>query len=212
MLDIIVITYNRKKMLEELIESLEFQSFQDFSLIIADDGSKEVINPLQYKKISAFICARDTGYNKTARLNDAIKYIKNDKVLFLDDDCLPSNENYLKKINNDLDEYDLVFGSVFFNCGLTPTNKSGQNWAVRAKHLNGIQFDMSYNGRYGFEDWDMFEQLEAKGLKIAPISEETKVIHRGKLYNNGIRQTPDILCNTQIYNQKWKKEYKWKCD
>ena len=98
---LIVSTYNQPDYLKLVLDGIANQSDNDFELIVADDGSTEETssciesfckqNPIQ----TQHIWHEDNGFRKSAILNKAINASKNNYIVFLDGDCIPSN-NFIK--------------------------------------------------------------------------------------------------------------------
>ncbi|MFN3530991.1 MAG: glycosyltransferase family 2 protein [Candidatus Brocadia sp.] len=85
---VIIPTYNRSEFLSSAIASVLNQTFQDFEIIVVDDGSKdntpEVVNRLNNKKIKYIrneINKGEAGARNTGIINSNSEYIA-----FLDDD------------------------------------------------------------------------------------------------------------------------------
>lgn len=92
---VIFTTYNHPKWLEKTLWGFSAQSYQDFEIIIADDGSsdetREVIDrvkaeiniPIQH------IWQADDGFQKCKILNKAILASSGEYLIFTDGDCIP---------------------------------------------------------------------------------------------------------------------------
>jgi glycosyltransferase involved in cell wall biosynthesis len=103
-LSVIISVYNKIHELELILAALEHQSFHDFEVIIADDGSgtemQEFIDRKKKKsklKIN-HLWQEDKGFRKNKILNKSITSSQSDYLIFLDGDCLPHsdfiNEHY----------------------------------------------------------------------------------------------------------------------
>jgi len=86
--NVIIITYNRAKLLSSAITSVLNQTFQDFEIIVVDDAStdntKEVVSSFNDKRIKYIrheINKGEAGARNTGVMNSNCKYIA-----FLDDD------------------------------------------------------------------------------------------------------------------------------
>lgn len=97
-LSVIISTYNMPGWLQKVLTGYELQTFRDFELLIADDGSgeetKTLIADLQ-KKFSypiRHIWHPDTGFEKCAILNKAIAATATDYLVFSDGDCIPRKD------------------------------------------------------------------------------------------------------------------------
>jgi len=97
-LSVIITTYNSPAWLQKVMWGYQTQTFKDFEMVIADDGSTndtrqlidnmrtEVFYPVQH------IWHPDEGFRKCAILNRAILASQTDYLLFSDGDCVPRND------------------------------------------------------------------------------------------------------------------------
>lgn len=92
---VIFTTYNHPKWLEKTLWGFSAQSYRDFEIIVADDGSgdetKEVVERLQ-KAIDIpiqHIWQEDDGFQKCRILNKAILASRGEYLIFTDGDCIP---------------------------------------------------------------------------------------------------------------------------
>ena len=95
---VILSTYNQAVWLEKALHGYLYQTFTDFELLIADDGSdartKAVIET--FSRSAHFpvhhIWHADEGFQKTRILNKAILETTADYLVFSDGDCIPHPE------------------------------------------------------------------------------------------------------------------------
>ena len=115
-ISIILSTYNQPSWLEKALQGYEFQTFKDFEILIADDGSKDETRLLieNYKKKSKLkikhIWHEDNGFQKTIILNKSIISSKSDYLLFSDGDCIPRSDFVEKHISQREEKYFLSGG------------------------------------------------------------------------------------------------------
>jgi len=86
-ISVIIPTYNRDRFIKEAIDSVLIQDFQDYEIIVIDDGStdntKEIVKSLKNKKIRYFF-QKNQGRSKAR--NRAIKLARGQYLAFLDSD------------------------------------------------------------------------------------------------------------------------------
>jgi glycosyltransferase involved in cell wall biosynthesis len=95
---VIISTYNNVRAITLVLKSLELQTCQDFEVILADDGSSELVKSELEKIISKskleinHVWHPDNGWQKNIILNNAIRSSKNEYLIFIDGDCLLHKE------------------------------------------------------------------------------------------------------------------------
>lgn len=102
---VIVAFYNKPDFLKLVLAGFEIQSFKDFEIIIADDGSKtkvvDEINKISKESSLAIkhVWHEDEGWRKNEILNRSVLASKSDYLIFTDGDCIPHDrfvEEHLK--------------------------------------------------------------------------------------------------------------------
>ena len=97
-LSLVISVYNKVSALELILNALTIQTFTDFEVLIADDGSGENMNSFvsKYKKNSPFsithIHHNDKGFRKNKILNESIKKSETGYLVFIDGDCIPHSD------------------------------------------------------------------------------------------------------------------------
>lgn len=92
---VIISTYNQPDWLNKVLHGYLHQTFRDFEVLIADDGSDQrtfdVIE--SFLKIANFpirhIWHADEGYRRQTILNVALQQAANDYIIMTDGDCIP---------------------------------------------------------------------------------------------------------------------------
>ncbi|MGD8884677.1 MAG: glycosyltransferase family 2 protein [Gammaproteobacteria bacterium] len=92
---VIFTTYNHPKWLEKVLWGFSVQTFRDFEIVIADDGSgddtKEVVDRMS-REIEipiVHVWHEDQGFRKCEILNKAIVASHGEYLIFTDGDCIP---------------------------------------------------------------------------------------------------------------------------
>lgn len=97
-LTLTIAVYNAAQYLEFILSALQRQSFVDFEVIIADDGSgpevKKMVERMQAQLPMPILhlWQPDAGFLKNAMLNKAIAASQTDYLVFIDGDCVPHHE------------------------------------------------------------------------------------------------------------------------
>lgn len=92
---VIFTTYNHPKWLEKTLWGFSAQSYRDFEIVVADDGSsqetRDVIESLQAQIDIPIqhIWQADDGFQKCKILNKAILASRGEYLIFTDGDCIP---------------------------------------------------------------------------------------------------------------------------
>jgi len=94
-ISVIISTYNQPAWLQKVIWAYTCQTYLNFEVLIADDGSTEETTAL-IKQLNAevdfsikHIWHEDRGFRKTVILNKAILAAEADYLVFTDGDCIP---------------------------------------------------------------------------------------------------------------------------
>lgn len=112
---VIIAVYNGEKYLSAAIDSVLSQTFDDFELIIINDGStdktEEIIKKYSSEKI---IYHLQQNQGQASAINNGIELSKAKYITLLDaDDIFPANKLALQiDILNSMPEIDMVFGYV----------------------------------------------------------------------------------------------------
>lgn len=116
LISVIFSTYNSEEWLEKVILGFSVQTFRDFEIIIADDGSREATKDLIDRlKIEIdipiiHVWQEDNGFQKSQILNKAILASTSDYLIFTDGDCIPRKDFVEVHYNNREQGYFLSGG------------------------------------------------------------------------------------------------------
>lgn len=95
---VIISTYNAEEWLEKVLIGYSKQTYKNFDVIIADDGSRESTKELieSYKKSFpvnlTHLWHEDQGYRRQEILNVAITEATNEYIIMTDGDCIPRKD------------------------------------------------------------------------------------------------------------------------
>lgn len=113
---LIISTYNSEEWLKKALTGIRHQTYLDFELIIADDGSgpatKQVIDEFSenYPVPIQHIWHEDNGFQKTKILNSAIVAATGEYLIFTDGDCILRNDFIAAHVKNSKPGYFLSGG------------------------------------------------------------------------------------------------------
>ena len=99
---VIIAFYKKINYLKLVLAGFKRQTFKNFEIIIADDGSSaEVVNEIKSIIQNSDLSIRhvwheDNGWRKNKILNKAVKNASADYLIFIDGDCIP-HKNFIKE-------------------------------------------------------------------------------------------------------------------
>ena len=97
-ISVIISTYNSTEWLEKVLYGYDNQTFDQFEVVIADDGSKqETFDLIDKIKAEVFydivhVWHEDNGFQKSQILNKAIVQCSSPYIIMSDGDCIPRND------------------------------------------------------------------------------------------------------------------------
>ena len=95
---VIISTYNAEEWLEKVLIGYSVQTYKDFNIIIADDGSRASTKELIDSYANNFpvpikhLWHEDLGYRRQEILNIAIIDADHEYILMTDGDCIPRKD------------------------------------------------------------------------------------------------------------------------
>lgn len=114
-LSLIIAVFNRPDALRLVLAGCARQSFRDFEVVIADDGSAETVaRELErarerYGLAIEHVWHEDRGWRKNTALNSAIRHSRGDQLVFIDGDCIPSR-HFLRDHDSEREEGAVLLG------------------------------------------------------------------------------------------------------
>jgi len=123
MIDIILVTYNRPRLLKIAVRSILSQTYKDWKLYIMDDGSEfknEIDNDsrIKYYYFKTSMEERMRCPAITRLTNAALEISNSPFIMYLDDDCA-FFPDWLEKAYPVLKKYPAIFGKLVY----VPINK-----------------------------------------------------------------------------------------
>ncbi|WP_200974173.1 glycosyltransferase [Echinicola sp. 20G] len=89
---LIVSVYKNTDFLKAVLDSLAYQTENNFEIIISEDGDSEVmknfVDNYPFKHQFQHLSREDKGWQKNSALNEAIRSAKADWLVFIDGDCV----------------------------------------------------------------------------------------------------------------------------
>ena len=163
-MSVIFTTYNSPDWMEKVLWGFENQTFKDFEVIIADDGStedtKKKLDKFQKKSrlMIKHVWQKDKGFRKTRILNKAIMASQYDYLVFTDGDCIPRSDFlqvHAKKAKK----------GYFLSGGYLKLPDVTSHKISKQAIMQGYAFDPDWLKRHGLEDTHKLMKLTAKGWK-----------------------------------------------
>jgi len=156
-LSLVIAVYNKAENLRLVLTALERQSFPDFEVLIADDGSGPEIRQIvgSVRTRSSFpithLWHEDLGWRKNTMLNNAIRSATTDYLVFIDGDCLPSRHFLLDHWN------ERKSGRVLLGRRV----ETSERWSKE------LTVDVVRSGEFERFGWnELTEMLRGKSLRV----------------------------------------------
>lgn len=165
-ISVIISTYNSTDWLSKVIYGYNTQTYRNFEMVIADDGSnietKRVIQDLTKEVFFPIIHVwhEDRGFQKSEILNKAILQCSTDYILMSDGDCIPQ-ANFVEEHIKYREEGSFLSGGYYklpmdlskkIDCSII---YSGLCFDLKWLKQNGIFFSFKNNkiDSSGFKSW-----------------------------------------------------------
>ena len=214
---IITVVKNDQGNIGKTIYSVKNQNFKNFEYILVNgvstDGTTKIINNFIKKKNNyRHIIKKDR--NLYEGLNNGIKIAKGEYILILHSGDIFWNKNILKKISNNISDYDAICGNIIYKSN----NKFSRYWnykinkltkyncfkiahtslVIKKKIINKLKkYDIKYNIS---SDTEFILRLSSiKNLKFKHIDETFIIMKSGGLSNSTSNLLNKISQDLKIY-------------
>ncbi len=120
MLSVLIPCYNYDAtlLLKKIHKQLIRQSFQHEIILIDDCSTNDLLDQKNKKiaeKVNAIYIKNKENLGRTATRQKLAKTARYDKLLFMDADVLPVNENFIETFNIENDNHDVIFGGITYS-------------------------------------------------------------------------------------------------
>ncbi|MFN0157299.1 MAG: glycosyltransferase [Bacteroidota bacterium] len=156
-LSLIIAVYNKPENFRFVLAACARQSFIDFEVIIADDGSdstiRDVVDESQrhYSYPITHLWHENAGWRKNIMLNNGIRAARTGHIVFIDGDCLPGRD-FLLDHWNEREENKVLLGRRV---------ETSERWSkgLTLQKIQSGEFE-----RYGLDEWK--DGLTGKSLRV----------------------------------------------
>lgn len=163
-ISVIISTYNAEAWLEKVMWSYHKQSFKNFEMVIADDGSRQPTFDLIEKMIPIVdypiihVWHEDKGFQKSEILNKSILKCNADYILMSDGDCLARKDYVQQHIDKKEPGYFLSGGYFMLPIDISEA-------ITKEDIFNQKPFDIAWLKSKGLNSSFKNNKLSAKGFK-----------------------------------------------
>jgi glycosyltransferase involved in cell wall biosynthesis len=154
---LVVAVYQREDFLEKVLASLTNQTYLDFEVAIADDGSGPDIAEVISRYASQFsypirhVWHEDDGFRKTIIVNEAVKQSVGDYLVFIDGDCVLHHRFLERHFKRRRPNQVLSGRRVMFDSALTERVTTED---IRSRRVERLSYWWSHAGR--IDRWNGF--------------------------------------------------------
>lgn len=161
---VIISTYNAESWLEKVLWGYNTQTFKDFEMVIADDGSgpdtkalldrmeKAVFYPIVH------VWQDDDGFQKSRILNKALEKCSGDYIVMSDGDCIPRND--FLEVHHALKEKGYFLSGGYFKLSM-PISELISKDDIES----GRCFDLKWLKQHGLKSSFKNNKLTSRGVK-----------------------------------------------
>ena len=156
-LSLVITVYNKPEILRLVLAACQRQSFSNFEVIIADDGSgpevRTLVDELRRHMPSPIfhLWHEDRGWQKNIMLNKAIQASRGEHIVFIDGDCIPSR-HFLLDHWNEREEGKVLLGRRV---------ETSERWST------GLTLEKIRSGEFERMGWEeLMDGLRGASLRV----------------------------------------------
>ncbi|RPD98224.1 glycosyltransferase [Aureibaculum marinum] len=171
-ISIIISTYNSEAYLELVLYGYNYQTLNNFEVVIADDGSRASTKELieNFKKIAKYpikhVWHEDNGFQKSQILNKAIVNCSCDYIIMSDGDCIPRKDFVETHHHHKEDGYFLSGGYFMLPMSISKI-------ITKESIEKGECFDLKWLKSKGLKSSFKNNKLNSKGSKAKLLNSIT---------------------------------------
>ncbi|WP_456438426.1 glycosyltransferase family 2 protein [Psychroserpens sp.] len=198
-ISVIISTYNNPKWLQKVLWSFDVQIFNNFEVVIADDGSNEYTRLLiesiasQVSYPIQHIWHEDNGFQKTIILNKATVASKGNYLVYTDGDCI-TRADFLEVHSNRREAGYFLSGGYF----KLPMNISEAITEIDIKKQHC--FDIEWLKQHGLKSTFKNNKITSKGFKETLLNSFTPTTATWNGHNSSGYKSDIIAANG--YNER----------
>ncbi|GIZ08729.1 glycosyltransferase family 2 protein [Flavobacterium sp. UMI-01] len=168
-ISVVISTYNSPEWLKKVIWGYNTQTYRNFEMVIADDGSRqETIDLIEAMKKEVFypiihVWHEDNGFQKSQILNKAILACTTDYIMMSDGDCIPRPDFVEQHIKYREEGYFLSGGYHKLPMELSQKITKEDIYA-------DLCFDVAWLKKNGMKASFKNNKIDAKGLKSSLLN------------------------------------------
>jgi glycosyltransferase involved in cell wall biosynthesis len=188
---VIIPTYNRANLLREAVQSVLNQSYQDFEIIIIDDGSTDDTEKVisNYSDRIRYVKQQNAGVN--AARNHALRLAQGEYIATLDNDDVWLDYKLELQVEI-LDKFKSV-GFTYSNFYILTPDESRTPNGLSTWHETPINLPHMFEHNYSYND------LSLKS-SIPDSPQDTPLIHIGDIYHASLFE-PHVLPSTAVFRR-----------
>lgn len=192
---VIIAVYKDIEALELIFESLVYQAYKNFEIIVAEDGQSDIMNKFialakaKYNFTIIHSTQEDIGVRKSRSQNNGIKAAQGEYLIFIDGDCILYSdfiENHIA-----LARENSVITGRRVNVGPKYSKK------LRDKSITSLWLEKNFIRKYlDIKEDAKDERHSEEGFKIKPNGLIDKLIKRLRK-----KEFPMLGCNMSFYKK-----------